>query len=200
MPSDPSSLRPEFPNRERSFSASSRQIAMIMFLASLAVLFVTSIIAYLVTRSNHPDWSRETVQLPWGLLGAGVFLVGTSVFIEMGLRAIRRNDQARLMRALWWTGASAFAFLVAQGFNWRSVVAHNVAEESRLLSLFIFYMLTGVHALHILAGFIPLGIVIHNCREREYSSSRHEGVALCAQYWHFLGVIWVLLMITMQLA
>ena len=45
MPTDPSSLRPEHPQRERSFNASSRQIGMILFLASLAVLFIASIVA-----------------------------------------------------------------------------------------------------------------------------------------------------------
>jgi cytochrome c oxidase subunit III len=199
MPTDPSSFQSDHPERERSFNASTRQIGMYLFLASLAVLFIASIVAYLITRNNHPDWAAHEVQLPWGLLGAGLFLVGTSVSIELGLAAIRRNNPGRLHRWLILTGVSALLFLAAQALNWRSVIQHNVADDSRILSLFIFYMLTGVHALHVVAGFIPLGVVIHRCRQRDYSSSRYEGVSLCAQYWHFLGIIWVLLMGTMQL-
>jgi cytochrome c oxidase subunit 3 len=198
MPTDPSSLRPEHPQRERSFNISSRQLGMVLFLASLAVLFIASMAAYVITRSGHPDWAAHDVKLPWGLLGAGLFLVGTSVAIELGLSAIRRNNQRRLMQWLWGTGVFALLFLLAQALNWRTVMQHNVTDDSRILSLFIFYMLTGVHALHIVAGFIPLGIVIYRCKQRDYSSSRYEGVSLCAQYWHFLGVIWVLLMATMQ--
>lgn len=197
MPTDPSSLRPEHPQRERSFNASSRQIGMILFLASLAVLFIASIVAYLITRSGHPDWDAQ-VKMPWSLLGAGLFLVATSVSVELGLSAIRRNNGVKLQQWLWLTGVFALLFLAAQAFNWRSVIENNVADDSRILSLFIFYMLTGVHALHIVAGFIPLGVTIYRCRQRDYSSSRHEGVSLCAQYWHFLGVIWVLLMAAMQ--
>lgn len=197
MPTDPSSLRPEHPQREPSFAASSRQLGMWIFLGSLVVLFGASILAYLLTRANHPNWAAIEVKLPWSLVGAGVFLVSTSVFAELAVSAIRRNDQARLQRELWLTTASAAAFIVAQTFNWRSVMQHS--GEGRALSLFTFYMLTGLHALHVIGGFVPLGIVLHHSKQRDYSSSRYEGVKLCAQYWHFLGVIWIVLMLTMAL-
>ena len=50
-----------------------------------------------------------------------------------------------------------------------------------------------MHALHVLGGFVPLGIVIHHASRRQYSSSQHEGLSLCAQYWHYLGVVWLIL-------
>jgi cytochrome c oxidase subunit 3 len=68
------------------------------------------------------------------------------------------------------------------------------------LFAFTFYLLTGLHAAHVLGGFVPLGIVLHRAGEREYSSSRYDGVRFCVWYWHYLGVIWLVLLTVMFLA
>ncbi len=197
MPTDPTAFRERSLQREPSFRMSTRQLGMWLFLACLAVLFLASIVAYLITRYNHPQWSQAQATLPGGLLAAGGFLAGTSIFFELALRGIKANNQARLRTSLMLAGLFGLAFLVAQSLNWASVMSLNAGVENRLISLFIFYMLTTVHALHVIGGFVPLGIVWYRAGNREYSSSRWEGVALCAQYWHFLGIIWVLLMVTM---
>jgi heme/copper-type cytochrome/quinol oxidase subunit 3 len=46
---------------------------------------------------------------------------------------------------------------------------------------------------------LRLGIVLNAAVAREYSSSRHEGVSLCADYWHFLAVVWLVLFATLEL-
>ncbi len=194
--SDPESLRPE-PRREPSFQMSTRQLGMNVFLLSLGVLFVASIAAYLLTRFNHPAWRETAASLPLTLLASGAFLLGTSLSFEQGLRAIRRNDQQRLRLGLVLAGVFSAAFLVGQCLNWVSMLRLNSTDDTRLLSLFVFYMLTALHALHVVGGFIPLAITLHRAYQREYSSSRLEGVKLCAQYWHFLGLVWVVLMAVM---
>jgi len=61
-------------------------------------------------------------------------------------------------------------------------------------------MLTGLHAVHVIGGFVPLLVVQAKARRREYSSSNHEGVKLCAQYWDYLGVIWLILIAVLYFA
>lgn len=174
-----------------------RQLGMLVFLASLTVLFVASIVAYLITRYNHPYWAEVQATLPKGLLAAGGFLVGTSASLEFAVRAIRRNHQSGLRHGLVLAGCFALAFLAAQSLNWAALMSLNAGDDTRLLSLFVFYMLTALHALHVVGGFVPLVHVWHRAGQREYSSSRWEGVKLCAQYWHFLGGVWVVLMATL---
>ncbi|HET9929853.1 MAG TPA: cytochrome c oxidase subunit 3, partial [Polyangiaceae bacterium] len=65
---------------------------------------------------------------------------------------------------------------------------------------YTFYVLTGLHAAHVVGGFVPAGIVFARARRREYSSSRHEGVLLCTQYWHYLGVVWLALFLVLELS
>jgi cytochrome c oxidase subunit 3 len=120
-----------------------------------------------------------------------------SVALQLALRSIRKNEQLGLRRWLKIGGALAIGFLCVQAFNWREIQHLNPTLESRQLSQFTFYLLTGVHALHVLGGFVPLGIVHYRALQREYSSSRYDGVRFCVQYWHYLLVVWMLLLVTM---
>ena len=167
---------------------------MNFFLLSLAILFLASIAAYLITRFNHPNWEETVADLPLSLLASGVFLLGLSGSMEHALRSIRRNQQQGLRTGLILAGAFSVAFVVGQSINWITMLRMNSTEDARLLSLFVFYMLTALHALHVIGGFIPLALTLQRAFQRDYSSSRYEGVKLCAQYWHFLGVVWVVLM------
>lgn len=190
MTHDPHAFR-SAPPREPSFRMSTAQLGMLFLLVSLGMLFAGSLVAYLLTRSNNPEWASVRFGLPWGLLVATLDLAGVSFALETGLRAIRSNRQAALRRSLYWTLGLVAVFLSMQAFNWTEVQALNPAGRAHVLALFSFYMLTGLHALHVLGGVIPLGIVISRSQAREYSSSRHEGVRLLAQYWHFLGGVWL---------
>jgi cytochrome c oxidase subunit III len=55
----------------------------------------------------------------------------------------------------------------------------------------VFYMMTGMHAFHVLTGVILLGIVLRNARRGKYSAERHWGVEGAAVYWHFVDLVWI---------
>ncbi len=113
--------------------------------------------------------------------------------MHYALRAVRQNRFDALQRGLSVALLLGVAFVVGQMNNWRSMYAAAVATDARTLYAFTFYMLTGLHAVHVIGGFVPLFIVLGKARRREYSSSNHEGVKLCAQYWDYLGVVWSIL-------
>jgi cytochrome c oxidase subunit 3 len=74
------------------------------------------------------------------------------------------------------------------------------AAPVRSLYPYTFYMLTGLHAAHVVGGLVPLTLVMSRARRREYSSSSHEGVQLCVHYWHYLGVVWLVLFSALELS
>jgi cytochrome c oxidase subunit III len=176
---------------------STPQLGMILALVAIGALFLASLVAYWATWAAHPDWASVRLVLPKGLFAATLLLVGVSASLERALRQIKRNDQDGLKHGLLLTGVFALAFLLGQAFNWSDVMRLNPAIQTQGLALFSFYLLTGVHAIHVVAGFLPLVWVYVRARQREYSSSRYEGVKLCTQYWHFLGVIWLVLLGTL---
>lgn len=189
----------ERPHRyEPSFTLSSRQLGMILFLVALAVLFAGSMVAYWVTRLRSPLWrGAEIPGLPSGLWVSSGLIALTSLCVWGAERAARENRGATLVFRLRLTLALAVAFLGMQALNWRTLLLASVGLSDPTLYTFTFYMLTGLHAAHVLGGLVPLGVTLFHAERQEYSSSRYEGVKLCAQYWHFLGVVWFVLLVSL---
>ena len=176
-------------------AVSAKQLAMIVLFGTLSMLFGASVVGYLITRSQNDVWKTASMPgLPLGLVASSILLGGLSVAMHVALRAVRQNRFERLQRALTIALLLGVAFVVGQAENWRAMYAAAVATDARTLYAFTFYMLTGLHALHVIGGFVPLLIVLGKAKRREYSSSNHEGVKLCGQYWDYLGVIWLILL------
>lgn len=55
----------------------------------------------------------------------------------------------------------------------------------------VFYMMTGMHAFHVLTGVVILLIVLRNGMRSKYTAERHWGVEAAANYWHFVDLVWV---------
>ncbi|MBI5300540.1 MAG: heme-copper oxidase subunit III [Chloroflexi bacterium] len=54
----------------------------------------------------------------------------------------------------------------------------------------VFYMMTGMHAFHVLTGVLFIGVVLRNGLRGRYSAERHWAVEACTNYWHFVDVVW----------
>jgi cytochrome c oxidase subunit 3 len=176
---------------------SMRQLGMIVLFCSMTVLFTATIIGFWFTRITSDHYRAPGLpDLPQGLLLSTVLIALTSLSIWQAQLAVRRNQLEALKRWLLAAGALAALFLLTQTANW---FAMRPPGDANSLYLATFFMLTGVHALHVLGGFVPLGFVIHHAARRHYSSSRHEGLSLCAQYWHFLGAVWLVLVVMLYL-
>jgi cytochrome c oxidase subunit 3 len=168
--------------------------------ASLSMLFGASMVGYFVTRSQSAAWrTADLPGLPGGLWLSTALIVAISATFQNALRAVRENRSRALLRRLWFGAGFVVLFLSAQAQNWLFMQRATSAVAVRTLYPYTFYMLTGLHAAHVVGGLVPLSIVMHRARRHEYSSSSHEGVELCVQYWHYLGVVWLVLFTTLEL-
>jgi cytochrome c oxidase subunit 3 len=171
-----------------------KQLGLVVLFASLSMLFGASLVGYLITRAQNDVWrTADMPRLPLGLVASSALLIGVSFSIDRAARAVRHNNFEGLVRYLRLTGLFAVGFVVGQLFNWQHMAAAVTAPQQTLYP-FTFYTLTGLHALHVIGGLIPLGIVMRKAQQREYSSSHDEGVRLLGQYWHYLGVVWIVLL------
>lgn len=199
---EPSLSRPGSGKSRGSFleRLTTAQLALYVVLASLTMLFGASLVAYLITRAQNEVWrTAEMPPLPSGLAVSTALLIGVSLAFRWAGRAVRRNAFTTLERALWLAAAGGLVFLLAQVQNWRAMAAAMVSTEATTLYAFTFYALTALHALHVVAGFVPLGVVLLRTRQKQYSSSRSEGVRLCTLYWDYLLVVWLVLLVTITL-
>jgi len=179
---------------------SNRQLGLWVLFVSLSVLFTASLIAYLVTRFNNVVWrTPDMPDLPPGLFASTAMLIGLSGAMWRAQRDVQANKTDSVVRDLWLALAFGLAFLCGQGLNW-AAMASALREGEPTMYPFTFYMLTGLHAAHVVGGFIPLGIVVARAHRRRYSSSEHEGLRLCRQYWDYLFVVWLVLLTALLVA
>ncbi len=191
---------PSAPPREPSFRMSSRRLGVYVLFASLAVLFLATLVGYFVTRADSANWRGATTPAPpAGLWLSTLLALAISAALESARRAARSNRLAALPGRLRLGMVLALAFLAVQAVNWYSLHGVAFGNDQPAHVVVGFYLLTGLHAAHVIGGFVPLGIVLNGAVAREYSSSRHEGVSLCAEYWHFLAVVWLVLFATLEL-
>jgi len=177
---------------------STRQLGLIVFFASVTSLFIATVAAVLLTRFSSVKWPTGRLEeLRGGLLVSTALLGACSLCFGYATRALKANRERALLRSLWAAAGFALLFLFAQSQN--ILRAWSVVNATQDLYSFSFSLLTGVHALHILGGLVPLAIVMRRAASREYSSSRGDGVQFCAQYWHLLGAIWLVILLVLFL-
>ena len=167
-------------------------LGMKLLLASLSMLFLASLMGFLVIRSRAEVWPPANMpKFPSGLWISTLLILISSGTIQWGLRSVRRDRQEALRRAMILTTVLGVAFLVCQAMNWLSLVRANFTAAANLYA-FMFYMMTGLHAAHVIGGIVLLSIVTAKAFQGRYSPEFHPGVIYSAMYWHFLDVVWVI--------
>ncbi|HTV21961.1 MAG TPA: cytochrome c oxidase subunit 3 [Polyangiaceae bacterium] len=180
--------------RRRAANTSLGQLGMVVLLVSISVLFIAASLAVLITNHQAQTWRNPERQgLPWGTGLSTLVLVVVSWQLQSALGAIRANRFTECLRRWRRGGIAALVFLLAQALNTRHLATIEGVHATQTLFLFCYDLLVGLHALHVLGGFVPLGLVHSRLMRRDYSSSRHDGMTFCVQYWHYLGIVWLLL-------
>src|SRR5712691_5525416 len=169
-----------------SFPISKGQVGLAVLLTAIIMLFAGLSSAYIVLR-GVPSW--QNIELPSLLWPNTAALILSSIAIELSRRAIRRNDVQSMKRWLAASGVLGLSFLVGQLAAWRQLVRAGVYLPSTLQSSF-FYILTGLHGLHLLGGIVALSLVLLMALKNRLSALRHEPLKLCATYWHVMDLLW----------
>src|SRR5690606_13284082 len=63
----------------------------------------------------------------------------------------------------------------------------------------IYYVMTGIHGLHVIIGMVAISILAWNARRRRYSSVYYTPVENVGLYWHVVDIIWIFLFPLMYL-
>ena len=104
----------------------------------------------------------------------------------------RRADMEGVQTGLLAAGALALAFLAGQIIAWRQLDAAGYYLASNPANTF-FYLLTALHGLHLLGGVVALGRTTAKAWRGLAVEKLRLSVELCAMYWHFLLLIWLIL-------
>ena len=161
-----------------------------LFLGTLTMMFIGFTSAYMVRRLA-PDW----IQLrPPGLLWANTAaLLLSSGTLEAARRRLRGWNVAGVGPWLLATGALGALFVTGQLAAWRVLASRGYFVSSNPHNSF-FYLLSGVHGVHLVVGLIWFGVVLVKARRFAYTPGE-DGLGMFATYWHFLTGLWVYLLL-----
>jgi cytochrome c oxidase subunit 3 len=163
--------------------------ALVVFLAVATSLFALFISAYAM-RMHFGDWTplQEPRLLTWN---TGLLMV-TSGAMQWTVVAARREDIEGVRRGLVAAGVLTVAFLVGQFLAWKQLSDAGVFLTSNPANAF-FYLLTGVHGVHLLGGLVAWGRTTAKAWRGAEVASVRLSIELCAIYWHFLLAVWLVL-------
>ncbi|ENN85415.1 cytochrome C oxidase subunit III [Rhizobium freirei PRF 81] len=173
----------------RGSSAAIAKLGLGIFLAVVGALFALLISAYL-SRMGGSDW--------WGIPIPRLLWVNTAALAASSMALHWAKSEAHLERgdmlntALTVAFATAVLFVTGQVLAWRQLMSAGYVLADNPSNSF-FYMITGLHGLHILGGLFVLGRTTIRARIGLVPARIRLSVELCAIYWHFMLIVWLVL-------
>ena len=165
------------------------------FLVVAGSLFSLLVSAYSM-RQDMADW--QSLPMPSVLWFSTGLLVLSSVSLQTAVIAARRGEHDAIRFGLLAAGVASFGFLAGQLLAWRELAASGRFTAADPATAF-FYLLTAIHGLHVLGGLVALcrttikAFVLSAPCTPQALGELTLSVKLCAAYWHFLLLVWLVL-------
>lgn len=183
-------------------------LGMYLFLAALAMLFLSSILGYvlvrwsktrIVTDPGDPDRIVRNatappfgeIHLPATLWLSTIVILASSVTMHFALQNLRRERQSRFRASLVMTLVLAILFLLVQTPSLAGLILDHFKAGPGNTMLGLIFFLVLIHALHVVGGIIPLAVTTYRAGQGKYDHENIGPVQNVARYWHFLDGVWV---------
>lgn len=190
---------PEWPpgySRDDAIEPTKYRIAMWLGIISVLMLFVALTSAYIIRQSDKntgglaKDWFP--LQIPSALwVTTGAILISSLTF-ELARRTLKKNQYTQFRNWIVITTALGAIFLIGQVIAWRQLAGQGIYLSSHPHSSF-FYILSGLHALHLIGGIIALVYVTLAAVKLRITARKRNAVEVTSLYWHFLDGLWIYL-------
>jgi len=179
---------------------SSGKIAILMLIASEAMLFSGLIGPFIVYKGEAAFWPPPALpRLPIFVTWINTFvLLSSAVTMFLAVRAVHQNRQRVLRQRLALTLILGATFLAIQGSEWVRLIAHGLKLSSGTYGA-TFFTLIGLHGAHVTAAVIWLACIVTFAIRGRYGSKNAQPVELCAMYWYFVCAIWPVLFVLVYL-
>jgi len=166
-----------------AYRTASQRLGLWLFFISDGFVFGGLMIARLYLMGN----TRPHLEQFLGLIVTAVLLI-SSFFMNRAEVQISRGNRKGFATNLIITMVLGIGFLAGVvGVEWQ-LAPFGPGDGVQGA---VFYMMTGMHAFHVLTGVILLGTVLRNGLRGKYTAERHWGVEAAANYWHFVDLVWI---------
>ena len=150
---------------------------------------------YLFSRARRPELflhAQAHLDLRIGVFNTLVLLL-SSWSVARCVQSARAGAYRAALRDVFVTAAFAAVFLFCKVFEWARLVGTGNGLDSNDFFTYYFF-LTGIHFVHLLIGFVVLGVIVYQLRSAATRPREsQEIVETCATYWHTVDFLWVLI-------
>jgi cytochrome c oxidase subunit III len=171
------------PGHDYAYRTATSRLGLWLFLVSDGFVFG----GLLVTRFYLLGFHRPELNQFLGLVVTSVLLL-SSFFMNRAEVQISQGNRRAFASNMIATIALGLLFLAGVvGVEWR-LAPFGPGDGAAAA---VFFMMTGMHAFHVLTGVVFLAIILRNGLRGKYSAERHWGVEAVANYWHFVDLVWI---------
>ena len=175
-----------------------------LFIMSLSVFFFSCTILYAIyvmLRIAPEAGQMQPFYLPRMFLLTTVNMLAISVLLHMAVEAVRRERQTDFVRYIVLAFILSLVFFVVQGSALSWMVGELMKPNALISNLYgLTFFLVIIHALHVVGGVAGLTFLLFGISRRSYDHERNFPVRFCALYWHFLDLVWLLMLASFALA
>lgn len=187
------------------------RLGMWLFLFTEILLFGGLFLLYSAYRASYPRDFHNGGQHLNAVAGVAntVVLLTSSLTVALAVASLRRGDRRLSRLCLGATVALGCLFLVSKYFEWSAEIGRGIYPNSPHLlerpdgeKLFygLYYSMTGLHGLHVVAGVVLLSVMLALLRKDSEAHSQYTKLYNSGLYWHLVDVIWIFLLPLFYLA
>jgi len=170
-------------------------IGMMVALGSWAMMFAAVFFVYVALRSRTVSWPPPGFgPLPLWLPAINTaVIVASSYTLVRALQYLRAGQRRGALGGMVITLLLGLAFVALQVVMWRQLWLDGITMQTGSVGM-VLYMMTGLHALHVLMGIgVLLYLVVTAARSLPGAPLRQKAMTLrlCGMYWHFVDAVWI---------
>lgn len=182
------------------------RLAMWVFLGSETLLFGGLFALYATYRTMYPFEFHEALLHNDTMLGTlnTVVLITSSFTVALAVHFVREDRSYIAAVLLGLSAAFGMTFLVVKFAEYGDHIRHhalpagmytmaNAPPGGVVMGQTLYWFMTALHALHVVAGMILLGIAAIGCARRRYGRDRSIIVENSGLYWHLVDIVWIFL-------
>lgn len=177
---------------EYEVHARARKQMMWIGIVSMLMLFAGLTSAYVVAQGGA-SWVE--VPVPSGFYLSTLFIALSSGGMFMATRAMKSGNKSQATIGLAIASVLGLAFVWSQFATWGELADNGFYFTGGEVASSYLYVLSGVHLAHMLFGIGALLVTTLNAARNKYSAEYMLGLELSSMFWHFLGVLWVYLLL-----
>ncbi|MBK7226159.1 MAG: cytochrome c oxidase subunit 3 [Saprospiraceae bacterium] len=173
------------------------KFGMWIAMVSITMMFGAFTSAYLV-RKPVGNWYE--FKLPVEFFYSTLILIASSFLMEWAYRSYKQQEEKSYKVGIFLTLLLGIGFIIAQVIAWKALVAQGITIDLNVSGSFL-YVLSGFHALHVLGGIGALFVsnFVAFGDRYELTMLRTLRLDLVRQYWHFVDILWIYLLVFLML-